>query len=270
MYALDFEYDKRTLSDYGFIVCDFNSPSGADVVDVGCDVTFNTVPMHRGKKRATVSTSYEECLRATIHICKNPDETKDMCITRDEYRDLVRWLCREEYLPFRIIYADDFECETCYFDASFHVNRIEINKILYGLELTIETNCPFGYGVEQRKRFEFSEGDLKKKMHDNSDVIGSIYPDMTITCLSDGDLSLSNETLGLTMLLKNCVNGEVITIHGEPQIILSSVDSHKVYDDFNFQFFKIGNTFYNNLNTITASIPCIVDIRYRPTIFSAP
>lgn len=43
MYALDFEYDGQYLSDYGFIICDFNSSSGADIVSAGSMITFNTV-----------------------------------------------------------------------------------------------------------------------------------------------------------------------------------------------------------------------------------
>lgn len=270
MYALDFEYDKHTLSDFGLIVCEFNSSTGAEIVNVGSDITFKTVPIQRGKKHTLAGTRYEECLQATIHICKDPDLTNDRIITRDEYRDLVRWLSREEYLPFRIIYADDFECETCYFDASFNINRIEINKILYGLELTIQTNRPFGYGLEQHISLEFPNASTIKKVSDRSDVIGYTYPDMQIKCNASGDLSIHNQTFDSTMLIKNCTIGEVITIYGESQIITSSNDGHKIYNDFNFQFFKIGNTFDNNANMISASVPCTIDIRYKPSIYSAP
>ncbi len=269
MYALDFEYDKLHLSDFGFIVCDFNQATGADIVDVGADITFNTVSMQRGKIRRSTGAQYDKCLQTTIHICKNPDETSDMVISRDEYRDISRWLCREEYLPLRIIYADDFECETCYFDASFTVNRIEINKLLYGIELTIQTNRPFGYGIERREILRFTDNDLQKKMIDHNDVIGRIYPDMTIICKQDGDISIRNETLNCTTIIKHCVSGEVITIHGDEQIIESSIENHALYNDFNFQFLQIGNTYQNRKNTISANVPCVVEIRYKPTIFSA-
>lgn len=270
MYALDFEYDKHHLSDFGFIVCDFNQATGADTIEVGSDITFNTVLIQRGKKRYSTGAQYDECLQTTINICKNPDETNDMVISRDEYRDLVRWLSREEYLPFRILYADDFECETCYFDASLNINRIEINKILYGLELTIQTNRPFGYGIERRETLKFTSDSLQKKIVDHNDVIGRIYPDMTITCNEAGNISIRNETLDCTMTINHCVSGEVITIHGDEQIIESSVEDHALYNDFNFQFFQIGNTYENRKNTISANIPCVVEIRYEPTIFSAP
>ena len=35
MFALDFEYDGRYLSDYGFIICDFNGSSGAEEITLG-------------------------------------------------------------------------------------------------------------------------------------------------------------------------------------------------------------------------------------------
>ena len=72
------------------------------------------------------------------------------------------------------------------------------------------------------------------------------------------------------MVINHCASGEVITIHGDEQIIESSVDGHALYNDFNFQFFQIGNTYENRKNTISTNIPCVVEIRYKPTIFSAP
>ena len=270
MYALDFEYDKLCLSDFGFIVCDFNSTTGADIVDAGANFTFHTVSVHRGKKRYMTGTKYESCLQTTIHICKNPDEADDMRISPDEYRDIVRWLCREGFFPLRVIYADDFNRDTCYFNASFSANRIEINKILYGIELTIQTDSPFGYGIEENANLLFTAENLQSVIRDRSDVIGSVYPDMTITCYEDGDLSICNETLGRIMLIKNCVKDEIITIQGEAQIISSSVDSHALYDDFNWKFFMISNSYNDRKNTITVNRPCSIDIRYEPTIFSSP
>jgi hypothetical protein len=50
MYATDFEYDGRYLSDYGFIICNFNAPSDADIVSAGSTLTFNTVALNKGNK----------------------------------------------------------------------------------------------------------------------------------------------------------------------------------------------------------------------------
>lgn len=49
MRAIDFEYDNQYLSDYGFIICDFNFSSGANEVDAGSTITFNKISRHSGK-----------------------------------------------------------------------------------------------------------------------------------------------------------------------------------------------------------------------------
>ena len=54
MYACDFEYDGQYLSDYGFIICNFNGSSDFDVVSAGSKITFNTVSRHRGKKYSSL------------------------------------------------------------------------------------------------------------------------------------------------------------------------------------------------------------------------
>ena len=270
MYALDFEYDGQYLSDYGFIVCDFNSPSGADIVSAGSKITFNTVQQHRGNRYGLTGTKYDEYIQTTFHICKNPDICDEMRITNDEYRDLMRWLNRKEFLPFQVLHEDDMEYDPCYFDASFNIGKIEINKILYGLELTMETNRPFGYWLERSESFNITAANTEIEITDSSDEVGYIYPDLIITCGSDGDLVVKNQTIGVEMVINNCTHGEIITVHGEPQIITSSLEEHKLYNDFNFEFFKIGNSFEQRKNSIVVSLPCNIVIKYRPIIKDAP
>ena len=43
MFVTDFEYADKRLSDFGYIVCHVNTESGLRDVDIGCDITFNTV-----------------------------------------------------------------------------------------------------------------------------------------------------------------------------------------------------------------------------------
>ena len=51
MYASDFEYDGHYLSDFGFVVCDFDGASSYDVISAGSKITFNKVSRNRGKIR---------------------------------------------------------------------------------------------------------------------------------------------------------------------------------------------------------------------------
>ena len=273
MYAIDFEYDGQYLSDYGFIICNFDSSNGVAVASAGSKITFDKVIRDKGRKYSLVDTKYDECIQTSFDICKNPDlyeDYSDREISNDEYRDLVRWLNRREFLKFQVLDEDDSERETCYFNVSFNVEKIKINEKLYGLRLSLESDKPFGYGQEQTVEWTFSDVTISKILSDMSDEIGYIYPDMTITVVNDCDLSIYNELEDCTMTIKNCLAGEVITIKGAEQIISSSYESHDICDDFNYEFFKIGNTIDNRNNRISVSKPCKIAISYYPIIKDTP
>ena len=274
MRAIDFEYDNRYLSDYGFIICDFNFGSGANEIDAGSTITFNKISRHSGKKYSLSSTQYDECITTSFDICKNPDiyDPEDMEISNDEYRDIMRWLNRREFLKFQVIDDgnDNFERDTCYYNASFNIDKIKINEKLYGMRLKMETDKPFGYGQEQSVSWTFSDSNVSKILSDISDEIGYIYPTVIITINRNGDLSLYNELENCTTVIKNCKVGEVITLDGDTHIITTTYISHDVCNDFNYEFFRTGNTNNNRNNRISVSLPCNVVIKYTPIIKDTP
>ena len=269
----DFSYDNIYLSDFGMIICSFDGTSGSETVSAGSKITFNKVSMDKGKTYSLTGTQYDECIQATFTIAKNPCKHNDndqMKITNDEYRDLMRWLNRKEFLRFQIFDEDEEFRDACYFNASFNIDKVLIGGKLYGLTLTMETDKPFGYGEEQKFTYTINDTSKNYILYDVSDEIGYIYPNVTIKCMSDGDLTITNETEDCIVTIKNCSVGEVITMNGKAQIITSSYNSHAIYDDFNFEFFKIGNSFDNRENVITASLPCMLEIIYEPIIKDIP
>ena len=270
MYALDFEYDGRLLSNYGFIICEFDGQNGLSIMETGYKITFNKVARNRGRVNSLVSTQYDECITAQFHICKNPDEFDDLEITNDEYRDMVRWLNRHEFLQFRVLSeAEGVDRASCYFNATFNIEKIYIHDVLYGLSLTIETDAPFGYGLPFEKTWEVDANETIEFV-DLSDDFGFIYPDMTIICGESGDLVISNITFDNTMQINNCIAGEKISVYGSPQILESSNKRHKIYNDFNYEFLRIGNSYTDRVNSLKFSIPCTFTMNYTPTIKDIP
>ena len=268
MYALDFEYDNLYLSSFGFIVCNFNFSDGADEVTTGSTITFNKVPRNSGKINSLSGTQYDECITSTFDICKNPDiyDLDKREISNEEYREIVRWLNRREFLRFCVLSDSESEQEVCYFQASFNVTQIKIGERVFGIRLVMETDKPFGYGSEKTIIWNFSTGNSLKTLTDMSDEIGYIYPNISIKCKQSGDLTIHNDFMDCNTHIKNCQNGEIITLYGDSQIITSSLSSHDVCNDFNYDFFKIGNTYASRINRITASLPCEITIKYSPVI----
>ena len=59
-------------------------------------------------------------------------------------------------------------------------------------------------------------------------------------------------------------NGEIITIYGKEQFIESNNSSHEIYNDFNFKYLRIANTYENKNNILTFSIPVECTLTYSP------
>lgn len=270
MNATNFEYDGHHLSDFGFVICDFDGSNGVVTIDAGSQITFNQVSRHNGKKYSLTSTMYDNCIETSFQICKDPCKFDDISITNDEYRDMMRWLNRHKFYRFRFVGDDYFDRETCYYDASFNIEKLLVDDKLYGLQLNMFTNRPFGYGEENKYEFYVTSSSDVLKVYDISDEIGYTYPNISIRVASSGNLTVTNTTYNSVMVINNCSVGEIIDINGDTMIVTSSLNSHKIYKDFNFEYLKIGNTYNNRLNEITVSLPCYISISYSPIIKDSP
>lgn len=87
---------------------------------------------------------------------------------------------------------------------------------------------------------------------------------MEIVILEDGDLNIHNAIENRNTYIGNCVAGEVITM--DYPVIQSSIPSHDIQNNFNWVFFRIANTYENNRNDLTISIPCKIKIKYSPIV----
>lgn len=274
MYAIDLNYDGMLLSDFGFIICDFDSSDGAIIADTGSTIEFNKVSYNFGKKWSLIDTKYNECIRTTFDICKNPDETdqSDMPISDVEYRDISRWLSRREFLKLYFIYDDLNDRDFRYYNASFNLQKIKINEVLYGIRLTMETNSPFAYGEDVDFSVDISNTLSNYRIKNLSDEIGCMYPFIRVICNQSGDLVITNKLSPddqeyiCNTVIRNCSSGEVITMDGETGIITTSVNSHEIQNDFNYEFFEISSTLKNRYNFISSSISCTLNIHYSPII----
>lgn len=256
----DFEYDGLCLSSFGYVLCKFGS-DGIETISNGSQITFNTVSTLHGAKHELASVDFGDCLEATFQICKNVCGDDKFEITTDELRTLSRWLNRKGFHKFKPL-NDDYL--GIYFEGSFNISKIEMNGKLYGLELSLVTNRPFA--LQEPKRFVVKNlvENGKQRIKDYSDVEGYTYPEIEITVNESGDLSIYNEIEDRTTFIANCVSGEVIKM--SYPVIETSVSSHKIQNDFNWNFFRIANTFRESVNNLTISLPCEIKITYSPAV----
>ena len=260
MKAYDFEYDGLRLSDKGFVICKFDS-SGVETIENGSVITFNTVSTMRGVKHELTSVEYADCLTATFQICKNLCLDKNEEISLEDMRDIMRWLNRKGFHKFKLL---DNEYTGIYFEASFNVSKIEVGGRLCGFELEMFTNRPFAIHEPVTVFIKNEVANEIKSVYSKSDDEGYVYPNMEITIAESGDLEIYSVREDRTMVIRNCVAGEVITVNYP--IISSSLSSHKIQNDFNWRFFRIASSFKNRLNEIKISIPCTIKMTYSPVV----
>lgn len=260
MKAYDFEYDGHYLREFGFIICKFND-NGVETVSNGSNITFNTVSTMNGAKYETTSSKYDGCLTSSFQICKHPCLAKNSEITIAELREIMRWLNRKEFHKFKLL---NDEYVNVFFEASFNVSKIELNGKIYGLELNMITNRPFALQEPIIVNLKNIIPNGEKRLLCKSDEEGFIYPEMEIVLEDDGDLEICNKSEGRTMRVANCKAGEVITI--SYPMIETSLSTHKIQNDFNWNFFRIINTLKSGENNITISLPCSIKLKYSPII----
>lgn len=260
MKAYDFEYDNKKLSDFGFIICSF-SDKGLDTVADGSQISFNTVSVLGGEKSELTSTQYKECLGGTIQICKHSCAGGVQEISAIEHRNIARWLNRKKFLKLKFLSEEFIDI---YFEASFNISRIELDGRLFGFELEVVTNRPYALKEPRKITIQSLVEDSKHSVNDISHEEGFIYPYTEIAIAKDGNLNIYNAMENRNTYIKNCKAGEVIIM--DYPVISSSISSHNIQNDFNWNFFRVANTFDNSKNDLTISLPCTIKIEYSPIV----
>ncbi len=258
MNAIDFEYDGMTLSGFGYMLCDFDG-GGSTTVSNGSQITFNTVKMSNGNRNDLTNTTYDECLETTIQICKSVCNQDITPISVDEIRTLARWLNRKGYHKLKFLNEGYLNFYT---EASFNINLIEFDGLVYGLELNMVTNRPFLLQEPRHIIINNTTENGKHTFFSESDEEGFIYPHTEITVNQTGTLQITNSQEIRITEVKNCIAGEIITM--DYPLISSTNTAHRIQNDFNWNFLRISNSFENSRNELIISLPCKIKMIYSP------
>lgn len=269
MYALNFEYAGEQLSDYGMIICSFDS-GGVETVSSGSDITFNQVSVANGNRFLLSSSIYEQTLQCTFQICKNPclaDSQNEMMFTVAEISSIQRWLCRKnQYYRFKL---NQEGYEDIYWNGTFSVKEIQICGQVYGLELTLYTDAPFGYqdeiSISEDASLPYDSFDI----YDTSDEEGYIYPKVEIEIKNPYGCNFwlqNSMDSSRPIIINNCSYGEILTLDGENHIITSSVSHPNLTNDFNYVFPRILNTYGETKNKFILGQQsiCKITMTYSP------
>ena len=104
----------------------------------------------------------------------------------------------------------------------------------------------------------------KASLNDISYEEGYIYPQMEIVVRENGDLTIHNSIENRETYIANCRTNEIITL--DYPVIKSSDSSHNIQNDFNWNFFRVANTYENSRNDLVVTLPCSIKIKYSPIV----
>lgn len=262
MSLTDFTYADQKLSDFGYMPCSFDSVDLSSI-SFGSNVVFTTINNNASSKNKLISTKYEEVYTTTkpIQICKKCTSNEDIYITHEEFRLLERWLNRGKYCKMMPIYEYE-DNNTLYFYGNFEINALIYGGRIVGAELTFTANSPFAYEY-CNKTFSLTDNELTLSIDTISDNFKPIYPNISITPIRNGDISLINMNDNSVTLIKNCSTNETIYLNGENKLISSSISHLTLPNDFNYEFPKIYTGYGIAKNTYSVSTPCNITIEYE-------
>lgn len=256
---IDFIFDEKKLSDFGYILVDFDSPSDEYVVS---EISYETFKASNSDIWIRSSASYESPLSCTLSIMKNPCVFyDDIALTRGEVEELTRWLSRKQYKTFRFVESDD--SDPIYHEAKINIKCKKNNGQIIGLILEIETNRPYGYSPMPSVVMDVNKGN-EIAINVSYDDEGDFYPDyMSVMLLEDGDLKIENKKYTNVTTIKNCVAGEEIVFNGKTLQISSSLKRIFGDDECNYVFPKFVQVYGEDTNIFTFSLNCRIIINYN-------
>lgn len=265
--VMDFEYDGRRLSDFGYLMGSIDTSSGIQEVDIGCDITFATIKNNHSSIHSVTSSSYDSVFTTSFHIFKDTclNSVDNMCMTPLDVREIMVWLNRRGYYKFKP-FDNELNGLDIHYYGSFNSRVVTLNENIIGLYLTFKSNTPYAFGQLNEVQYITSENEENIYIYADSDEFGTIYPNIEIKCLSDCDLVITNQTSGNFLCINNCIKDETITIDGEHKIIISDNSNHNstLPNDFNYCYFDIINDYGDNKNIYTISHPCELVVKYYP------
>lgn len=249
----DFIFDGQTLSDFGYVIA---ADGAIDETLAVSNMNYELVKSAMSDISYKVAHEYPDNYSRTFMIIKNncADVEDYGYLTDDDISVLSRWLVRKQYKWFKYVGSN------VWFKVQNVVEKMYYGNGVIGLQITVNTNAPFGFTPEIKNTWTGDSGTI----YTVSDEEGYIVPTVSIKANEGGNLVIRNSRTSEFTQIDNVTSGETITIYGEGLLQITTDNAnHNIADDFNFVFPKLVCEYNNNQNTITTSLDCDVVITYR-------
>ena len=155
--------------------------------------------------------------------------------------------------------VSDISLKTAY-DESFEEYNVEDGHFT----LLMPAEDGFFDGMERYYKVKVYENFYADREAADGDAVRvyRLRKDVNRTALWEGDYPSGMGEIAIDRLYAEN-NGYSV---GDTMIIETSDASHDIANDFNYDFFSVGNTFGDSRNDITASIACTVSLGYEAIV----
>lgn len=255
MYCAHFSYNGESSMDHSVVICSFDN----DGTISGGTIEMSTVKAPNSNKWYKTNATYKEPLSFVFCICKDPcsfNNGNDIVMTANDQVDIKRWLlCKDnKWLKFN---EDGFE--DVFYNAQLSLEENKVGGRIIGYKITAICDAPWGWSEERTAILDVDTTEI----FDNSDEIGAIVPiKTTITVTEDGQVRIYNDNTMEETRINNCKNGEIITFTELFGCETNNEDHDTLYDDFNWVFPKIQNSYIDNRNSFELK-NCTVKMQWR-------
>ena len=281
MYADVFEFNGIKSSDLGYYIVGFDGFSNDGVGTAGNEITFTTSKPSNSYSWNFHGSKYESPLTTSFQIGKfscGIDKDKNYELSQQDCAFLLRWLVRTDGYKFLRFFQGEYEgYENTFFRVQNKLQWIRVQGAIVGAQIDVTCDAPSGYSDVQIFEASCSNGS-SFTIYNDSDKAGALYFDETdILMTSDAqNLQIKNNldalyspTIQYVTQLKNCKNGEHITIANH-MIETSKNAGHtreSINNDFNFKYprlinFSELNETRKNIFTVTGG-SCRLSFSYR-------
>lgn len=270
VFCTEFIYDGISSREYDIIICSFDGGQSGEMT-IGNNIEFTTFKSPNSNRWMKTGALYNEQLTFSFHICKNPCNNiyKDKFFTERELSFLIRWLVRKDYKWLQFIQEG---YENIFYNCQINAQRYMFAGKCYGLTLTVTCDAPFGWSQNMNTTISSSTSKTVY-LYDSSDEIGEIYPSVDIYIKENNqNISIENYLTGSNLTISNCVPGEHITMNEmkikSSECLKNNDDNYignhtTIFNDFNYKWFTLGNTFDNRENEIKVTGNCDVILNWR-------
>lgn len=253
----NFSYNGVGNDEFGLVCCSFES-SAKNVYD-GTKTKLNTDISGDGKTFEIYDNKYSEPLQFTIQLI-NKDGSN---IGAEQERYVNRWLLNNDS-EYKTLFIQDSRFADLFLFCVFVNPKLITVSDVVGLQYDVITNSSVGFSDLKEYTVEFTGIDKSIDLYlFNDDTSKYVFPYIEITMKESGDLKIINsaETDSLYFTeIKSVSTGEKIILDCDLPDISSSISSATdIWDRFNKTWIRL----YDDINTITVSLSCTMEIKYR-------